>query len=252
MKLSLGQFQDAFVEAIYRRPAPGLEPLTAQGAFSVYRNTVFKGCVDALCDNYPAVERLVGTQWMRAAAAEYAHRSPPTDARLVRYGAAFPMFLEDLEPVHGLTYLADVARLDHDWLEAFCSPAQASLELAELAGMSAEALGALCLRPRIAARWRWFDAQPIYSLWCHSREGLDWPDGAPWCGEGALLVGGSEGVGQQPLDKGGCDFLDACAAGHDLDHASALALQAQPDLDFNDLLERLLRIGVFRSIHPDR
>lgn len=248
MKRSLGQFQDAFIDALYQRPAPELEALTAQPAFAVYRNTVLKGCVDALCDNYPSVERLVGTPWMRAAAAEYAWRTPPTDARMTHYGAAFPAFLADQDSARELPYLAEVARLDHDWLEAFCAPAEPSLELASLLGMTASDLGNLGLRPRLAARWRWFATQPVYSLWRHSREGLEWPEELPWIGEGALLVGGPDGVSWQALEQGGCAFLDACAAGHTLDQASALALLAQPDLDFTDLLGRLLNAGVFRPL----
>ena len=66
MSLSLGRFQDAFVDALQ-----GVEPaaldeadrliatLTAQPGFAVYRNTVMKGCVDALRANFPTVERLV-------------------------------------------------------------------------------------------------------------------------------------------------------------------------------------------------
>ena len=65
---------------------------------------------------------------------------------------------------------------------------------------------------------------------------------------GALLVAGPEGVVGLPLEKGGCAFLDACAAGCNLDQASTLALQAQPDLDFTDLLGRLLRARVFRPL----
>ena len=251
MKRTLGQFQDAFIDALYQRPAPELDALTSQAAFAVYRNTVLKGCVDALCDNYPSVERLVGTPWMRAAAAEYAWRSPPTDARMARYGAAFPAFLADLESARELPYLADVARLDRDWLEVFCAPTEPSLELTSLLGMTASDLGGLCLQPRRAVRWRWFETQPVYSLWHCSREGLDWPEELPWIGEGALLVPGAEGVVGLPLEKGGCAFLDACAAGHVLDQVSTLALEAQPDLDFTDLLGRLLRANVFRPLCLD-
>lgn len=248
MNRSLGDFQNAFIDALYQRPAPLLEALTRQPAFAVYRNTVLKGCTDALCDNFPSVERLVGSEWMRAAASEFARHSPPDDARLVLYGAAFPAFLETLHGVHQLPYLAEVARLDHDWLSAFCAPDEPRLELTALAGITASDVAGLCLRPRQSARWRWFETQPVYHLWHSSRDGLDWDESRPWHGEGALLVGDAGGVSHQPLAQGGCVFLDACAAGHDLDHASTLALETQPDLDFIDLLGRLVRAGAFRPL----
>ncbi|WP_449433272.1 HvfC/BufC N-terminal domain-containing protein [Pseudomonas putida] len=251
MNISLGQFQDAFIEALYRRPAPALAAITDQAAFAVYRNTVLAGCVDALCANFPSVEQLVGPEWMRAVATAYAQRSPPSDARLIHYGAAFPAFLEDLQASHGLAYLADVARLDCHWAEAFSAADDSCLVLADLAGMTAADLARSTLRPRSAVRWQWFERHPAYSLWRFNREGLPWPQDQPWVAEGALLSGGLDGVQHQPLEAAGCVFLDACAAGLPLDAASLLAQQSEPDLDFTDLLGRLLHAQVFRPLSFD-
>ncbi|MFW3896270.1 DNA-binding domain-containing protein [Pseudomonas bharatica] len=251
MPMKLEEFQDAFVEALYQRPAPALLQLTAQPAFAVYRNTVLKGCVDALCANFPSVERLVGSDWMQAAARDYALRSPPGDARLVLYGADFPAWLARLANLAELPWLADVARLDHDWLSVFCAHDEPALDLAALTGVTASDLANLNLAPRGAARWRWCESHPAYSLWHYNREGLDWHDQVPWQGEGTLLTGAPEGVTHQALERAGCVFLDACAAGDSLDHASARALAIQPDLDFTDLLGRLLRARVFRPIALD-
>lgn len=248
MNRSLGAFQDAFVDALYQHPAGELEALAAQSGFNVYRNTVLKGCIDALCDNFPAVERLVGREWLAAVAALYARQTPPSDARLVFYGEGFADFLEAFEPARQLPYLADVARLDRLWLEAFTAEQEPTLAFSELTGMTATDLARCRLRPRSTVRWRWFAGQPIYSLWRYNREALPWPENIPWHGEGALLVGSAEGVAWQPLELGACAFLDACAAGHDLDRASALALQAQPDLDFTALLGRLLAAAAFAPL----
>lgn len=249
MNTALGAFQDAFVEALYQRPAPTLQSLAAQPAFEVYRNTVLKGCVDALCDNFPTVERLVGSDWLRAAAAIHARETPPSDARLVFYGEGFADFLAAFEPARELVYLADVARLDRLWIEAFAALQEPLLELASLAGMTASDLARCQLQPRASVRWQWFAEQPIYSIWHHNREALPLPEELPWHGEGALLVGHAEGVAWQALEPGGCAFLDACAAGHDLDRASALALEVQPDLDFTALLGRLLGAAVFLPLN---
>ncbi|MBC3452659.1 putative DNA-binding domain-containing protein [Pseudomonas mosselii] len=248
MNLSLGQFQNAFTDALYQRPAPELAALTAQSAFAVYRNTVLAGCVEALRANFSSVETLVGQQWMHDAAAEYARQSPPCDVRMIRYGAAFPAFLEALQPVHGLCYLADVARLDFAWCEAFSADDDPWLRLADLAGMTASDLEHSQLSPRSGVRWHWFDQHPVYSLWQHGRDGRPWPEDQPWVAEGALLSGDREGVVHQPLSLGGCIFLDACAAGYPLDKASQLALHAQPNLDFSDLLGRLLNARALRPL----
>jgi len=63
-----------------------------------------------------------------------------------------------------------------------------------------------------------------------------------------LLVGGPEGVCDQPLEQGGCAFLQACAARQPLEQASRLAQLTQPDLDFTDLLGRLIAAQVFSPL----
>ncbi|MDH1576310.1 HvfC/BufC N-terminal domain-containing protein [Pseudomonas sp. GD03746] len=251
MNLPLGQFQDAFIDALYLRPAPLLQNLTRQPAFAVYRNTLMAGCVDALRANFPSVETLVGADWMQQAAAAYAQHTPPDDARLIRYGATFAAFLQDSQASHGLPYLADVARLDWHWCEVFSAIEQPCLALADLAGMTASDLGGSHLRPRQNVRWQWFAANPALSLWRCSREGLPWPQSQPWVAEGALLSADQHGVNHQPLEAGGCMFLDACAAGHSLESASQLALQRQPDLDFTSLLGRLMQARVFLPLSFD-
>ncbi|KJH82904.1 DNA-binding domain-containing protein [Stutzerimonas stutzeri] len=253
MSVSLGQFQDAFVEALQ-----GVEPvdsneahgmiaaLTAQPGFAVYRNTVMKGCVDALRANFPTVERLVGAEWFAAAAAHYVRRSPPVLAQLIEYGVGFADFLQSFEPARELPYLAGVARLDRLWIEAFSAAEQAPLTLSAFAAQAPEKLAELHLRPSAAARWQWF-ALPVFTIWRCNREQLDVPRSLVWQGEGAVLCRRDGRVVWQPLGAGGCAFLDACAARCRLDEASTLALQAQPDLDFNDLLARLFEAGVFAA-----
>ncbi|WP_217473916.1 DNA-binding domain-containing protein [Stutzerimonas stutzeri] len=257
MSLSLGHFQDAFVEALqgvepaaYDEAEAVIAALAAQPGFAVYRNTVMKGCVDALRANFPTVERLVGGEWFAAAAAVYARRSPPVMAQLIEYGADFADFLQAFEPARELPYLAGVARLDRLWIEAFSAAEQAPLTLAAIAGLAPEQLAGLRLRPTAAARWQWF-ALPVFTIWRCNREQQEVPQLLLWQGEGGLLYRRGERVGWQPLGAGGCAFLDACAAQCSLDEASARALQAQPDLDFNDLLARLFEAGVFAAEPSD-
>ena len=78
MSTPLAQFQDAFAEALFAPQDiadPVMRQLAAQPAFAVYRNTVMKGCIDALEANFPVVARLVGSEWFRAAAALHVAQS---------------------------------------------------------------------------------------------------------------------------------------------------------------------------------
>ena len=105
-----------------------------------------------------------------------------------------------------------------------------------------------CLPPRASARWYWCEAHPVYTLWRCAREQVAWPHDQPWVGEGVLFVGTADGVCHQPLGKGGHAFLKACAAGQSLMQASELAQHAETDLDFTEMLGRLMTAQAFRPL----
>lgn len=74
----LADFRTQFVQALFSAEADAareIAKLVAQPGFAVYRNTVIKGRIDALQANYPAVARLIGEEWFRAAAAIFGERS---------------------------------------------------------------------------------------------------------------------------------------------------------------------------------
>jgi hypothetical protein len=245
MTLTLTEFQDAFVEALYDPEATILAALSAQPGFSVYRNTVMKGAVDALQANFPTVERLVGSEWFVAAASIHARQSPPVDARLVYHGSGFPDFLDRFEHAQQMPYLGNVARLDMLWTQAHTSADEPGIDLNWLASLDPERLGSLVLKPRAAARWQWFAEQPVFTLWHCNREKRELPEDLNWQGEGALLVRSEGAVRWQALDLGACTFLDACADGLPLEQAAQLASEAQPQLDFIELLSRLVSADTF-------
>ena len=116
----LRRFQEQFAGALIDPTvsadfAADVAGLLAQPGFAVYRNTVHKGCIDALQANYPAVTRLVGEEWMRAAASEFVRAQLPRSPMLLDYGAEFAAFLAEFEPAAELPYLSGVAQLDRFW-----------------------------------------------------------------------------------------------------------------------------------------
>jgi len=258
---ALARFQDGFAEALLAPASklvttipPEVAALAAQPGFAVYRNTVMKGCIDALQANYPAVARLVGDEWFRAAAAIHVREALPTEPTLLRYGAAFADFLARFEPAAELPYLPGVARLDRYWTEAHATPVQDALDPAMVARLAPEALAGAVLHPHPAARWAWFDYAPVYTIWSRNRAEAA-PDGdIDWQPEGALLTRPRDAVAWIALDAAGCAFLDACAAGHTLSAAAQAALEAQADIGLSQLVSTLLGAGAFGrmsfSEHP--
>ena len=174
---------------------PAARALAAQPGFAVYRNTVTKGCIDALQANYPTVCALVGEAWFRAAAHHYAQAHPPQDARLTHYGDGFATFLEHFGPAAELPYLADVARLDRCWTDSHLAADAEALDANWLAAQDASTLATMALRPHPAARWHHSPAHPAFALWQAHREGLTLPADIAWQGDGGLH-GGEQAVGE--------------------------------------------------------
>jgi hypothetical protein len=242
----LAAFQDAFAAALRGAGESTLAALTAQPGFAVYRNTLMKGCIDALAANYPCVRRLVGDEWFNAAAGCYAHTYPPHTPVLMHYGEQFECFLATFEPAAELPYLPGVAKLDRFWTEAHVASDEAMLEASVLATADEGAIGALRLRPHAAARWTWFDSTPVATIWSRNRfdETVDLGD-LEWQGEGILLTRPGASVEVIALGRAGCAFLDACGAGQPVETAVACALEADSSIDLADLMACLLAAGAF-------
>jgi hypothetical protein len=243
----LAAFQQDFARALLD-PARPMPP-----AFAVYRNTVLKGCIDALEANYPAVARLVGTEWFRAAAAVYARAQPPYVPMLLEYGAGFAAFLAGFEPAAELPYLPAVARLDRFWSEAHAARDEAPLAAQALAGLPPDLLAGTRLQPHAAARWAWFDL-PAFTIWARQRQDSGPGDDAidvAWQGEGALVARPLDEVRGIALGRAECAFLDACRDGRTLAEAAEAAVAADPGVDLATLLARLLDAGAFMDSLED-
>lgn len=249
MNTSLESFQDAFVDALYGRDSTEMTALIEQPGFLVYRNTVLKGSTDALLANFPTIERLVGADWLKAAAAIYTRQSPPTDSRLLHYSSDFPGFLDAFEHAREMPYLGDVARLDLLWTEVHCAKDEPDINPSALASLSQKELASSRLIPRAASRWAWFPDHPAYTIWCFNREQRDMPDVLDWRGEGALLTRKQGQVCWEAASAADCTFLDACAAHLPLELAAGKALEVQPDLDVADLITRLLSADAFVAVN---
>jgi hypothetical protein len=247
MTPALTSFQSNFADALLRRG----DSFADQPAFSVYRNTVMSGWVDALQANYPAVARLVGAEWFRGAASTYALQHPASDARLMLYGREFPAFLATCEAARDLPYLAGVARLDRAWSEAHVA-ADADTDAGFLASVPQHELGAVRVALHPAARWAWFDALPVFTIWSRQRA-VDEPctGEIEWRSEGALLTRPGDTVQWRGATRADCAFLDACAASHGalLADAAAAALATEPQADLAALFAGLLQAGALTFPH---
>ena len=249
----LGRFQDAFVAALAERTAAPIAAWLPDGeaepaGLAVYRNTIAKGCVDALAANFPTVAGLVGDDWFRAAAALFAREHPPTRAALAAYGEAFPDWLERFPPALDLPYLPAMARLDRMWTTALFAPEADALS-ADAFALAPDALAAA--RPRLhpSLAFAWFDSG-LPGLWLAAREPepgemelVDEP-------QGVLIVRPGDAVHSRLLDAAGFAFLTTARDGASLGEAITAAAEADPTADLATLFAALIADGAFSALAP--
>jgi hypothetical protein len=252
--MQLGDYHRAFTRALLAdgplSAAPSIARLVEQPGFAVYRNTVLKGCIDALQANFPAVARLVGVEWFRAAAAVYARQHLPRVPTLLTYGESFPAFLAQFEPAAELPYLADVARVDRLWIEAHVAADDDVLPPAALAHLAPHDMARIGLRLHPATRWFWSGECPVATLWQRNRDAVAADgDAIEWRAEGVLLTRPGGAVLQEQLPEEGAALLTAFARDASIEEAVTAALAVNPAADLAALINQLLQAGAFNGLH---
>ncbi len=140
---------------------------------------------------------------------------------LIHYGAEFPDFVAAFEPAREIAYLADVARLENAWVEAYHAAEAEPLALATLAAIAPERLGRAALR--LSSRGAAAAASPTpppRSGPAHQGEG---EPRAPehWRPEDALIARPDADVVVRILPPGGYEFAAALLRGAALGEAAA-------------------------------
>lgn len=154
------------------------EPVTPEGLsapdmaevprrMAVYRNNVQSGLIRALGARYPAVQRLVGPDFLAAAARVFAAGHPPRSPVLHDWGSEFPHWLQDFPPAAHLPWLSDVARIEDLRARAIHA---ADAPTADPAGLAVADPSAL--RLRLAASVMLFaSAHPAVAIWAAQQPG---------------------------------------------------------------------------------
>jgi hypothetical protein len=222
--MSFSQTIEAFAHALTDPAlAPPAQTLGREGApdarrFAVYRNNIAVALIGALEARYPVTRRLVGDVFFRAMAHAFALRNKPRSAVILHYGVDFPDFIVGFEPARELAYLADVARLENAWVEAYHSAEAEPLTVAALAAIGPAALGDLRFAFHPAARLLRSN-HPAASIWAgHQGEG----DARPpdhWRGEEILITRPDADVRVRILPAGGYSFTHALRSGATLGEA---------------------------------
>jgi hypothetical protein len=119
---------------------------------TVYSTTARANFIDSLASSYPAVRRLVGTDYFARCARGFHHLHPSASGDLQPAGAGFAQYLRELHGADQYRYLGEVARLE--WLiqEALLGPDHSPFDLSTLELVAPEAYDDLRFRLHPTAR----------------------------------------------------------------------------------------------------
>jgi putative DNA-binding protein len=216
--------------------------------YDVYRNNVTASLIEALAAIYPAVQRITGAEFFRAMARFHVRATPPTSPLLFEYGREFPAFIETYEYAQGMPWLADVARIERAWLDAYHAADAAILSAEALAAIPSVQLASAVFAPHSATRVvrSHFSAVTIFAA--NRAEGaVNHIDAGT--AEDALITRPDMEVVVRHLPEGGAVFLTSLMSGCSLGEAAASALQTSPDFDISANIAGMIEAGAFTTIN---
>lgn len=248
-----GAYAAGFVPPLLdpERPAPpavaGPGGKRAAKRYAVYCNNVTVSLIETLAATYPATKRITGDDFFRAMARTHIRTSPPTSPLLFEYGRDFPGFVARYEHARAMPWLADVARIERAWLDAYHAADVAPLTPDALAGIPADRLPEVALVPHPATRTV-RSAFPAVTIFAANRS--EGPVGridvtAP---EDALITRPKLDVMVRRLPPGGAVFLARLIAGEQLGTAVAAALADAPAFDLAANIRGMVDAGAFTEV----
>lgn len=230
------------------RAAPaGLAP---PARLAVYRNNVVVGLTEALAAAYPAVLALVGERFFKAAAGVYVRAEPPRSPVLITYGQSFAQFLEGFAPAARLPFLADVARLERLWLEAYHAADAAPQAIEGLGAIPEADLAATRITLHPSARLlrsRW----PIASLWAANTGRGAHDDVDLQRSEAVLVIRPSQTVHVHVVTLGLFAFLEALQAGRPLGEAADSGSRADDTFIIAEAIGSLFELEAVAGLDSD-
>jgi hypothetical protein len=218
--------------------------------FSVYRNNVAVGLIGALEARYPVSRRIAGDETFRAMAHAFVRVHKPRSPLMIAYGQEFPEFAAAyLAAAEAAPSLADVARLENAWVEAYHAEDAGVATVGELAALSPDCLPETRVVFHPAARLLRF-ATPAASVWASCQSGAEPAAPERASAEDALVTRPDCDVRVRMLPPLGYDFALRLREGAPLIEAAA-ALNDRA-IEFGTHLVGLVESGAVAFIIPGR
>ncbi|SIQ60021.1 hypothetical protein SAMN05880590_105334 [Rhizobium sp. RU35A] len=254
MTMTFQDSQNAFASALLHPDQPLPHGITtARGTadplrFAIYRNNVHVSLTMALAQRFPVTQRLVGSDFFTGMARVYAADHKPASPLMMHYGDDFPTFIAAFPPAASVAYLADVARIEVAWSEAYHAADGPPVEIAQLAAIAPERIADLVVIPHFSTRLVRSDF-PVGSIWS-AHQGETVMPVCEWRAEAVLIVRPEMQVEIRILPEGDGEFLACLLGGATLGEAAEAAFAVAADFDFGSALTGLTMLGAFSAFEP--
>lgn len=223
--------------------------LTSTDRFRVYKNNMFSALIDVLAGTYPVTQELVGEEFFTTACQNYIRQFPPKSALLLEYGSEFPIFIETYKPVAELGYLADVARLEYNWLQSYHAADSSIISAQILADIDPEQLPFFGCKMHPSLRLI-HSSYAVGTIWHEHQsditETLSIDVNQP---EWLAIIRPEYEVSLCFLDQPGYQFLQCLIEGMTLADAIASAMDISPSWDAGSALAFSLQHGFFADLN---
>jgi hypothetical protein len=200
----------------------------------VHRNNVFGNLAGALADAYPIVRKIVGADFFKAMAHEYARQHPSTSGDLNEYGVSLPGFLRRFPHTLDLPYLPDVARME--WIAHLAHYAPEPEPLGDLPFRLAAGSAPMRSDWPLARLWE------VHQDGYHGEINVDFAPGP----HRILVYRPAWRVAVQPITLGEYRFIAGARRGEPLGELLEATVELDPAFEPAAALARLAHIGVLK------
>jgi hypothetical protein len=137
----LREYQKSFYEAIFTNKPKVLQNTIGDieefdERFKIYSNNVFSSLKNAIKDDFPKCQKVLGEEKFNKASFEFVRNFPPISGCLLEYGQRFPGFLEVY--FQDIPYIKDVAKLEWAKKELYYKANSIPLDPATLTSLAPE------------------------------------------------------------------------------------------------------------------
>jgi hypothetical protein len=239
-------FRSAILDSQLDRPK-GLSDSQGQPAgrrFDVYRNNVAVSLTDALTTGFPTIAKLIGEENFNAVAGIFLRQSPPVSPLMMHYGAGFPAFLRNFEPLAHLGYLGDVADLELALRRCYHAADASPIAADALATVPPEQLGEVTFTfaPSVIvlpSPW------PLHAIWAFNMKDGPKPEAVA---QDVVILRPEYDPEPHPLPIDGYACVTSLMAGDPLGTAANQATDTNGAFDLGALLTLLLSGNALTSI----